>query len=45
MTNGACVPFVGDKPWYLPKGEGQGARQAGEKEESPKEKGRQQGRQ
>jgi len=19
MTNGACVPFVGDKPWYLPK--------------------------
>jgi len=44
MTNGACVPFVGDKPWYLPKEKAVKEKVAAkdkpvEKEkESPKEK-------
>lgn len=43
MTNGACVPFVGDKPWYLPKEKVKekavGKDKPAEKEkESPKEK-------
>ncbi|MBC7858412.1 MAG: hypothetical protein H7Z39_06455 [Burkholderiaceae bacterium] len=41
MTNGACVPFVGDKPWYLPKEKVKPVvkdKPAEKEKESPKEK-------
>lgn len=41
MTNGACVPFVGDKPWYLPKEKAKDkalAKPAEKEKENPKEK-------